>query len=326
MVTDWFGCYEQTWHDIIVPEAFAHPAKMSRSLLQRIYAHLSLMIGSTVVDPFGGIGTTAIEGAWLGHRVVCCELEPKFVALAQENFKLHRRKWETLGLPMPRIVCGDSRRLREHIGSVVDTMKAEQQGGRSASSASQDTDSRYGDTAGQLAKMEKSVVDAVIASPPFQNSGTDADKEAHNRQVITSGMPTHRINAKIGKTDYADSVKGNIGAQMSDATFWSAASDIVAESYAILKPGGRAAWVVKAFVRKGQIVDFPGNWRRLCEHVGFQTELEVHALLIKSTTETDLFGEEVTETKARKSFFRRLAEAKGAPPIDFEVVLIMVKR
>ena len=38
--TKWTNCYEDGWKDIIVPEAFAHPAKMSYSLLKRILAHI----------------------------------------------------------------------------------------------------------------------------------------------------------------------------------------------------------------------------------------------------------------------------------------------
>lgn len=49
-----------------------------------------------------------------------------------------------------------------------------------------------------------------------------------------------------------------------------------------------------------------------------------HAMLVNETTENGLFGE-MTEKKERKSFFRRLAESKGSPPIDYEVILCMSK-
>ena len=38
-----------------------------------------------------------------------------------------------------------------------------------------------------------------------------------------------------------------------------------------------------------------------------------------------LFGEAKQLTTARKSFFRRLAEAKGSPAIDWEDVLCLTK-
>ena len=39
-VTTWQGCYSDGWQDLIVPEAFAHPAKFARGLIHRIYRHL----------------------------------------------------------------------------------------------------------------------------------------------------------------------------------------------------------------------------------------------------------------------------------------------
>ena len=89
--------------------------------------------------------------------------------------------------------------------------------------------------------------------------------------------------------------------------------------------GGVAIFVVKSFVRKGKIVDFPGDWRRLCEAQGFQTVHEHHAMLVKETRKPSLFGHEIVEKKERKSFFRRLAESKGSPAIDYETVLCMKK-
>jgi hypothetical protein len=84
--------------------------------------------------------------------------------------------------------------------------------------------------------------------------------------------------------------------------------------------------VVKDFVRKGQRVDFTGDWRRLCESVGFETVCVHHAMLVKETKMKTLFGHTHTERTERKSFFRRLAEAKGCPPINYEVVICMQKQ
>jgi hypothetical protein len=115
-IVRWTGCYDDGWRDLIVPEAFAHPAKMARGLVVRVFDELfasgALQRGDVCVDPFGGIGTTAIEGASRGVQVVCCELEPRFVALARQNFELHRRDWEAMGRPLPVMVQGDSRQLR----------------------------------------------------------------------------------------------------------------------------------------------------------------------------------------------------------------------
>lgn len=114
---DWHGCYDDGWKGLLIPAAFAHPAKMARGLLCRI---LDFGLergywrkGDVLLDPFSGIGTTAIEGASRGLKVIGCELEEKFHKLALENLELHRRKWEKFGDPFPVLLQGDSRRLGE---------------------------------------------------------------------------------------------------------------------------------------------------------------------------------------------------------------------
>src|SRR5215471_644274 len=111
----WEGCYDDSWKDIIQPASFAHPAKMARGLLCRILDFMLeqgwLTKGSLVLDPFAGIGTTGIECASRGIRFVGVELEPRFVAMARDNFALHERVWRQMGDPLPCVVQGDSRRL-----------------------------------------------------------------------------------------------------------------------------------------------------------------------------------------------------------------------
>jgi hypothetical protein len=56
---DWHRCYGQGWGDLLAPEAYSHPAKVSRALARRIYDHLIeegwLKPGMVVLDPFAGI-------------------------------------------------------------------------------------------------------------------------------------------------------------------------------------------------------------------------------------------------------------------------------
>jgi hypothetical protein len=109
--------------------------------------------------------------------------------------------------------------------------------------------------------------------------------------------------------------------------FWSAARLIVEQCYQVLKPGGMTAWVVKAFVRNKEIVDFPDQWRRLCEACGFETVEIVRAWVVEERgTQVDLWGNGHDLTVERKSFFRRLYEKKYPENrIDYEVVLFMRK-
>ena len=425
-VVSWHGCYDSSWKGLIVAEAFAHPAKMSRALVVRIYNELfrmdALRRRDVVVDPFGGIGTTGIEGANRGVHVVCCELEPKFVELGKKNFALHRAYWDSTGKPLPMIVQGDSRRLRAHIGQAIaacvvssppftgvtqgtkgswkelraawnaDPANADKPGYRpnQADPSAYDcpsTSDSYGSTAGQLGDMPEGDVDAVISSPPFTQGyagggginrvgyrkdgvvddkvgertyqGTAAERAPGNLETLTlgdvadavvssppyegsladggdvgikwekarretTGGGEHQAPGGSVHARYPSGTNGQIG-NVTGETFWSAAKQIVEEAFAILKPGGVAVWVVKAFVRDKAIVDFPGDWRRLCEHVGFETTQEVHAMLVAETTHGHLFDGEVTTRRERKSFFRRLAEKKGSPRIDWETVYFMVK-
>jgi len=84
--------------------------------------------------------------------------------------------------------------------------------------------------------------------------------------------------------------------------------------------------VLKGFVRKGEYVDFPDQWRQLGESCGFESVEWIRAWLVEdSGTQAGMFGDDKQLVKSRKSFFRRLAESKGSPPIDFEVVLVMRK-
>jgi hypothetical protein len=81
-------------------------------------------------------------------------------------------------------------------------------------------------------------------------------------------------------------------------------------------------------VRDGAIVDFPGQWRTLCESLGFVTLHEHHALLVEDHgTQGGLFGADTTHRTERKGFFRRLHEKKRPDlAINYEVVLCMQKR
>jgi 16S rRNA G966 N2-methylase RsmD len=471
----WQGCYDGSWKGVITPESFAHPAKMARGLLTRIFDYAFkqgwLRKGDIVADPFGGIGSTGIEGASRGCRVFLCELEPRFVALAETNFALHRRTWETCGDPLPVIVQGDSRRLCEVLGPVMadcvvssppfqesisldrsnaaERRRVARERGISAEHISpiemeklgMRHEGAYGQTPGQLGAMKADDVAAVISSPPYA-SGTVHDgngideskltgnKAGRNTQAKTEGygrsegnignMPTGMVDAVVSSPPYAECLRGdgtqketaaesqakrltpggslgqsqrtagygsagnlgnlptgsvadylvssppfeaslatnvntigfeNITGNMhrkpgktspsevkqdygstpgnvgndTGATFWQAAKEIVQQCYQILKPGGVAFWVCKDFVRKRQRVPFSADWLRLCEACGFEVVEWVRASLVKRESQPGLFGEEIVKTKSRKSFFRRLTEKKGSPPIDCEDVLIVRK-
>src|SRR5215467_4042086 len=118
-LTDWHGCYDESWKGILVPEAIRHPAKFSCALMVRLYDYGFSQgwwkSGDLIGDPFGGVACGSIAAAYRSLRWVGVELEEMFYKLAQQNIDKHRRTWEAMGDPVPQIIQGDSRQFAELI-------------------------------------------------------------------------------------------------------------------------------------------------------------------------------------------------------------------
>ena len=142
--------------------------------------------------------------------------------------------------------------------------------------------------------------------------------------MVESGDPNYSPKFHGSQKDYGNEAN-NIGNQSGD-TFWSAAAVILAQCYAVLRPGGHCIWVTKNFIRKGKVVPFSDQWQTLCESVGFRLVCRHRAMLVKihGEQETMFNGREQIRTE-RKSFFRRLAEKKGSPAIDWEDVICLMR-
>jgi hypothetical protein len=108
-------------------------------------------------------------------------------------------------------------------------------------------------------------------------------------------------------------------------TYWGAVKRIYEQCFDVLKPGGVICVVIKAFVKAGKIVPLPEQTWELLQHVGFEPVERVRAMLVKEDSHPGLFDGPVVKKTERKSFFRRLAERKGSPAIDFEEVLFCRK-
>lgn len=152
---------------------------------------------------------------------------------------------------------------------------------------------------------------------------------------------------------------GQIGNQRGE-TFWTASQAIMTQVFQTIRPGGVAIWVCKSFVRKGHIVPFPDQWEALAQQAGFIPLERIRAWLVRdranavtlldtgdtSAVTTNLIGETTEKTGAtlvagrrvyregsqilpplakRASFFKRSNESKGAPPVDYEDVLILLR-
>jgi len=203
----WHNCYDASLKGLVTKESFAHPAKMARGLCERILDYGRergyWKPGDLIVDPFGGIGTTGLVGAYRGYRVVSVELEPKFVEMHQANIERNRKKLERIGAPLPVVVQGDSRKLRQLVAEAVGAVMsppwsnvlsrdvvdanarvawAREHGISNAEHVSPvdmeragARDQDYGKEAGQIGTMPEGNLSSVIGavmSPPFAgNSG-----------------------------------------------------------------------------------------------------------------------------------------------------------
>lgn len=409
--SDWHSCYSEGWQGIIVPEAFAHPAKFSRALIRRIYEHMLeeswVQAGDTVLDPFGGVALGAWPALRLGLNWLGVELEQKFVDLGNRNIALWN---ETYSQHLPNwgravLLQGDSQRLAEVVGwagacvssppyagaissdgSGIDWSKRKAgayTGDSMARKRAEELAGRYGTHPAQLGNLpEGSLADALVSSPPWsdsldrgvvdkqkrvelarakgisnaehispidmENEGLRTQPDYGQTAAQLAAMPEGEFDACLSSPPYEGSIdhapgnkhleygngvpgnlkqvdygtsEGQIGIERGD-TFWSAARTIVQQVYQVLAPGAPAVWVVKSFVRNKRRVDFPNQWRELCEACGFESLHWHRAHLVENRgSQFDLFGELHENRVERKSFFRRLAERKGSPRIDWEVVL-----
>jgi hypothetical protein len=185
--------------------------------------------------------------------------------------------------------------------------------------------SHYGTSPGQVGVLPAGDVGAVVTSPPWERSLNDGG----NHEEMRTRYPgwglnpdgSNRMAASVGQT--YGTTPGQVGRE-SGETYWSACRLIYLECLKALRPNGVMCVVLKGYVRNGALVDLPGQALRLLCALGFEPVERIRAWLTEERREAGLFGEVVT-TKSRASFFRRLAEKRGAPPIRWEEVLVVRK-
>ena len=98
-----------------LPASSRHPGKMLPELARRLVVEYCPPAG-LVVDPMCGIGTTLVEAAALGRRVIGVELEPRWAQLARANLT-HTLAPEQAALGEVR--QGDARQLADLLADVA---------------------------------------------------------------------------------------------------------------------------------------------------------------------------------------------------------------
>ena len=163
----------------------------------------------------------------------------------------------------------------------------------------------YGTSEGNIGNMPA----GVVTNPPFAD-------------VVTTKDPKYVKEKKL-YGDYGQS-PGQLG-NTTGPTYWQAMDEVYRQVYQVLRPGGVMMCVVKDFIKAGKRVPLCDQTLALLTHVGFEPVERIRAWLVKEDRHAGLFGGDVVQTKERKSFFRRLADKKGCPRLDWEEVLIVRK-
>ena len=122
----------------------------------------------------------------------------------------------------------------------------------------------YGESSGQLGAMRGGSFSAVVSSPPYE-SDVIRTRDKWETNVFNQGhtQGQHCFEA-YGQNE-------NQLASESGENFWSAAKQIVEQTFLALKPGAHAIFVCKNFVRHGEIVEFSKQWAQLSRIRWLQT-------------------------------------------------------
>lgn len=167
----WTGCYDGYWKGFITDESFAHPAKFSKGLIERILDYLAerkwIRLGEAIGDPFGGVATGGLIAAYRGYRWIGMELEPKFVQLGHGNIKKHATKFKALGVPVPVLIGGDSREFNVVVDAFLSSPPYVSGGHHTDVMNAPNTNGR-----GQKMKCH-----AIVSSPPYAGSLDDGGPE-----------------------------------------------------------------------------------------------------------------------------------------------------
>ncbi len=130
------GLIEQDWQDLVwdVPnvknrhvEKTSHPCQFPIELVQRLVLALTNE-GDTVLDPFGGVGSSAIAALILNRRAVLCEIEPEYIEITRQRISafqdgtLRTRPPVPVHQPSPMIHFENARRELE-LARTVDEVK-----------------------------------------------------------------------------------------------------------------------------------------------------------------------------------------------------------
>lgn len=130
------GLIEQDWEELVwnVPnvknnhvEKTSHPCQFPVELVQRLVLALTNE-GDTILDPYAGVGSSAIAALTLNRKAVLCEIEPEYIEITKQrltdlqNGTLKIRPPVPVHQPGPMIHFENARRELE-LARTVDEVK-----------------------------------------------------------------------------------------------------------------------------------------------------------------------------------------------------------
>lgn len=82
------------WDDIRLPgegyyfreERFGHPGQTAQALVKRVLRHFTAE-NDIVLDPFLGVGTSAVAALSMGRQIVGCEINPAYFEVAERRVR-----------------------------------------------------------------------------------------------------------------------------------------------------------------------------------------------------------------------------------------------
>src|SRR5581483_3138578 len=81
---DYFRWFSPVWSDVTGASTRDHPAPYPVEIPRRLISMYSF-VGDTVVDPFGGTGTTAYAAALTGRNSISVDIEPEYFLHARRR-------------------------------------------------------------------------------------------------------------------------------------------------------------------------------------------------------------------------------------------------
>lgn len=142
---------------------------------------------------------------------------------------------------------------------------------------------------------------AVITSPPYAETLKNPGGVRLPDWFPTGKSHFHNPNDAYGAT------AGQIGSEVWEG-YWVAMKSVYRECSRSLDAGGVICVIVKDYVKDGKIVELTAETVRVLSECGFDPLAEIRCSF-----------------DGHKSFFRRLNESKGQPPVDNETILAFTK-